>query len=67
MIYPFPDKPKGMHWKTYYRLKLEAEKAEWASWAALEEKLARWHANLRQAEERLAVLERRRRRWGKRG
>jgi len=24
---PFPDKPKGMHWKTYYRLQKEAEHA----------------------------------------
>ena len=24
---PFPDKPNGMHWKTYYRLRQEAEHA----------------------------------------
>ena len=24
---PFPDKPKGMHWKTYYRLQQKAEHA----------------------------------------
>jgi len=24
---PFPDKPKGMHWETYYRLRKEAEHA----------------------------------------
>lgn len=31
---PFPDKPKGMHWKTYERLYREAEQAETLSWAA---------------------------------
>ena len=28
----FPDKPKGMHWRTYQRLRLVAEDAESCSW-----------------------------------
>ena len=28
----FPAKPKGMHWRTYERLRLEAEQAEARSW-----------------------------------
>jgi hypothetical protein len=28
----FPAKPKGMHWRTYERLRLEAERAEARSW-----------------------------------
>lgn len=33
---PFPDKPKGMHWKTYERLCIEAGEAENVSWTDLE-------------------------------
>jgi hypothetical protein len=29
---PFPSKPKGMHWSTYQRLRLEAEAAAGRSW-----------------------------------
>ena len=29
---PFPDKPKHMHWRTYWKLRTEAEKAEAMSW-----------------------------------
>lgn len=29
---PFPDKPKGMHWRTYWRLYEEAEQAENLAW-----------------------------------
>ena len=29
---PFPDKPKGMWWRTYWRLKTGAEEAEYQSW-----------------------------------
>jgi len=32
--YGFPDKPKGMHWRTYARLYAEYEAAEAAGWAA---------------------------------
>ena len=32
--YGFPDKPKGMQWKTYERLYAEYEAAELAGWAA---------------------------------
>lgn len=32
--YGFPDKPKGMHWRTYERLYAEYEAAELAGWAA---------------------------------
>jgi hypothetical protein len=28
----FPDKPKNMHWKTYWRLRKESERAENLSW-----------------------------------
>jgi len=30
--YDFPEKPKGMHWRTYYRLKDQSEQAEGRSW-----------------------------------
>jgi len=29
---PFPDKPKGMHWRTYYRMRQLADEAENRSW-----------------------------------
>jgi len=28
----FPDKPKGMHWRTYQKLRDEAEQAENLAW-----------------------------------
>jgi hypothetical protein len=36
---PFPDKPKGMHWRTYARLRREEERCQdrWASGL-----MARW-------------------------
>jgi hypothetical protein len=34
---PFPEKPKGMHWRTYRRLRSEADYAEYAYWEALSE------------------------------
>lgn len=36
---PFPDKPKGMHWRTYRKLEEEAENALLASWAGVAERL----------------------------
>jgi hypothetical protein len=32
LVEPFPDKPKGMWWRTYWRLKREAQEAEYRSW-----------------------------------
>jgi hypothetical protein len=37
-IGPFPDKPKGMHWRTYQRLQIKAIDAEshcWPNWALM--------------------------------
>lgn len=34
MVEPFPDKPKGMHWRTYMRLQNEHDKADYRSWIA---------------------------------
>ena len=28
LLDPIPDKPKGMHWKTYWRLRHQSEQAE---------------------------------------
>ena len=30
--YDFPEKPKGMHWRTYYRLRMKSQEAESRSW-----------------------------------
>ena len=35
---PFPDKPKGMHWRTYGRLCVQAGEAEHASWIGAAER-----------------------------
>ena len=37
MMEPFPEKPKGMHWKTYERLWWEHHEAEMAQLAAMRE------------------------------
>lgn len=34
----FPDKPKGMHWQTYWRLRAKSERAEQASLMALSQR-----------------------------
>lgn len=36
---PFPEKPKGMHWRTYERLSAEAEDSERQSWLGIADKL----------------------------
>jgi len=36
---PFPDKPKGMHWKTYWRLYRGHQEADTLSWVALAERV----------------------------
>jgi hypothetical protein len=40
LIDPFPDKPKNMHWKTYWRLRERAEHANNLSWLIMERRLS---------------------------
>ena len=37
MCEAFPSKPKGMHWKTYWKLKEESENAYNQSWEICDE------------------------------
>lgn len=37
MMMPFPDKPKGMHWRTYWRLRREHDEAEMVELAGMKE------------------------------
>ncbi len=39
MTMPFPWKPKGMHWQTYWRIRARAETLDAATWGATAEKL----------------------------
>lgn len=39
MAEPFPPKPKGMHWKTYFRLKNQADRYEGRSWGIMAKRL----------------------------
>ncbi|MGF1470296.1 MAG: hypothetical protein ACFB50_00965 [Rubrobacteraceae bacterium] len=41
MMLPFPDKPKGMHWKTYQRLRNEHDEAEMVQLFGMKEWLDR--------------------------
>jgi hypothetical protein len=40
---PFPNKPKGMWWRTYHQLRERAEEAEISSWALISVKYAKSH------------------------
>lgn len=44
----FPEKPKGMHWRTYHRLRTEANYAEYSYWTALNYWLTQRVAQLEQ-------------------
>ena len=39
LIDPFPDKPKNMHWKTYWRLRERSEHANTLSWLIMGQRL----------------------------
>jgi hypothetical protein len=41
--YPFPPKPKGMHWRTYRRWEAKAQEAEWQCWGAAAERFGLLH------------------------
>ncbi len=41
-----PDKPKGMHWRTYERLSAEAEAAKALSWVGMAYRLKLWPATI---------------------
>ena len=40
-VEPFPAKPKGMHWRTYDRLRWQAQEADWGSMACILAQLER--------------------------
>ena len=46
LMSPFPWKPRGLHWKTYWRLRREAERAESKSWIMLDIQLERLRSKL---------------------
>ena len=39
LLDPFPEKPKGMHWKTYYRFQAESMRLELQGWTLAESRL----------------------------
>jgi len=41
LLEPFPDKPRGMHWRTYQKLRARGEAAEAASNALMMQYLSR--------------------------
>lgn len=52
-IDPFPLKPKNMHWKTYYRLRDKAERANYVGWKLWEHRLNGMHALLERVQTRI--------------
>jgi hypothetical protein len=46
VVAPFPRKPKGMWWRTYYRLYAAGMAAEGAHWGAMSERLDQREAAL---------------------
>jgi hypothetical protein len=57
MIEPFPRKPKGMHWKTYFRLWEQGQQTDLASWMTLKADFNRMDARAKRVIER----------WNRRG
>lgn len=55
MLHPFPRKPNGMHWNTYWRLREEAERAELAGMAAIVGDMRERFANLAETMNRKAA------------
>jgi hypothetical protein len=50
LLEPFPPKPKGMHWSTYWRLRLKAMVAEQQSLATMRVRFDRMTARLKGAD-----------------
>ncbi len=53
MTKPFPPKPTGMHWKTYWRLRAEHDEADWRYTVALSAWIDRLNNQLSKHKERL--------------
>ena len=56
MLCPFPEKPKGMHWRTYERLRQRVRDAEMVAEERLWVQLGRIKTRPRQAERKLGSL-----------